>query len=180
MQLIRPSTVSLVQPPIETVFEFPNGFGEEMKLTFKRTLSLTGAFALGAMLTIGQPMGALADAAAKDGAAKDAKPHAGGRREGKGGPLQAAIKELGLTDAQKAQVKEIMAANRPKMKAIRDDATLDRKAKREQQKALLEESITKVRAILTAEQQAKFDTLVAEAKAKRAAQGGRKGQKKAE
>ncbi len=79
------------------------------------------------------------------------------------------MQELNLTDAQKAQLKPIMEAQRDQMKAMREDTTLDRKAKMTKMKAMRADMETQVNAILTPDQQTKLAELKAKAKAERAA-----------
>ncbi|MDR3736763.1 MAG: hypothetical protein P4L10_14665 [Acidobacteriaceae bacterium] len=76
--------------------------------------------------------------------------------------LQMLTKHLSLTDAQQTQVKQIFADSDAKMKAAHDGAGKgDKKDMREQMKASMEDRQAKVRAVLTADQQKKFDEMVA-------------------
>lgn len=84
------------------------------------------------------------------------------------GPMGGVLKDLNLTDAQKAQVKDIMAEQKVKRDALKADTTMSEKDKRKAQRDLREETMTKIRAILTPEQQAKLDAALAEQKANRA------------
>jgi Spy/CpxP family protein refolding chaperone len=118
------------------------------------------ALALGAAFTLSH----VSFAAPKDGQAAKGDA-AKGDKAGRRGPLGGVMKDLGLTDEQKTQIKEIVKDYQPKLKALREDTTLDRKAKREQMKTLREEMMTKIRTILTPEQQAKLDAAIAEKKA---------------
>jgi len=77
------------------------------------------------------------------------------------------LKDLELTDAQKVQVKEIMAAQKVAREALTADITKSEKDKRKAQRDLREETMTKIRAILTPEQQVKYDAAIAEQKANR-------------
>ncbi len=103
-------------------------------------------------------------AAPADGAAKKGKAGKGGQRGG-----MKMMQELNLTDAQKAKLKPIMEAQRDKMKAMREDTTMDRKAKMTKMKAMRDEMEEKVNAILTADQKKKLAEM--KAKAKREAGG---------
>ena len=70
----------------------------------------------------------------------------------------AALSELlGLTDAQKAQLKPILEAEVKAVLAVRDDASIPMDAKRGKMKAIREENRPKIRAILTPEQSTKLD-----------------------
>ena len=82
--------------------------------------------------------------------------------------MEEMTKELNLTADQQAKISEIRKEAAPQMKAIRDDATLDKKAKHEKMKPIVEANNTKIRALLTAEQAAKFDELQAKRKAEHA------------
>ena len=97
----------------------------------------------------------------------------GKRGEGKRGGMKM-MRALNLTDAQKAKLKPIMEAQRDKMKTLREDTTLDRKAKTTRMKAMREEMETKVNAILTPDQREKLAEMKAKMKAERKA-GGRDG-----
>lgn len=82
-------------------------------------------------------------------ATSEAGPHPwarGGR--GPGGPgnhLERLSRELGLTDAQKAQVQPIIEAAAPQAKAIREEAHA-------KMKALMKDTLAKIQPLLTAEQ----------------------------
>lgn len=84
-------------------------------------------------------------------------------REGKeGGPgdrMRQLAQHLELTPAQVEQMRPIMRANMEAMRALREDAALEGKARREKGQALRDENRAAIRAILTPEQQAKFDAL---------------------
>ena len=86
-----------------------------------------------------------------------AGPGAHGQKAGK--RLQKLSSELGLTDAQKAQMKPVLQNSRQQVKAIKDDATLsadDRKAKL---KELRKSTRQQTMAILTPDQQAKLKSI---------------------
>jgi len=67
--------------------------------------------------------------------------------------------ELGLTDVQKGQIKGIMESQRAKMEAMRDDEVTPRMEKRQKMQALRAEIQQSIRAVLTSEQQVKFDAM---------------------
>ncbi|MBS0659926.1 MAG: Spy/CpxP family protein refolding chaperone [Verrucomicrobia bacterium] len=74
--------------------------------------------------------------------------HGPGRGRGPGGPgnhLEHLARELGLTDAQKAQVQPILDAAAPQAKAIREEAHA-------KMKALMKDTLAKIQPLLTAEQ----------------------------
>ena len=71
-------------------------------------------------------------------------------------------KELNLTDAQKAKVKQIADASRKKLKAIHDDTTLTTDQKKAKAQDVLKVTRAAMRAQLTPDQQKKFDALVAQ------------------
>lgn len=64
---------------------------------------------------------------------------------------------LGLTDAQKTQLKQIHRAHRDAMEKLQDDESLTRKQFREQMAALQKSFQEQRRAVLTPEQQKKAD-----------------------
>ncbi len=107
-----------------------------------------------------------AHAAPVAGAAKTAKAEKGHKNHG------AKLGEaLGLTDAQKAQLKPIMEAQRTQMKAIKADTTLAPKDKKAKMKALKDANDTKINAVLTPDQQKKWADMKAQKKAERKAKG---------
>ena len=73
--------------------------------------------------------------------------------------LQQLVQHLELTPAQVEQLRPIMATNMQEMRSLRQDGALQGKALREKAQALREENRLAVRAILTREQQAKFDAM---------------------
>jgi len=66
---------------------------------------------------------------------------------------------LGLTEEQVAKIKPIVAEEGAAMKAIFDDKSLERDARREKLKAVRESFAPKYEAILTPEQKAKFEKM---------------------
>ena len=120
------------------------------------------------MLTLGAMLSAPTWAAPGDGAKGD------GPREGKmrggmrgGGAMGRMAKELGLTEAQKAQLKAISDAQRPQMKALRGDETLSREQKMEKMRSMRAANMKKMAAVLTPAQRAKWTAKIKEGRAKR-------------
>ena len=70
-------------------------------------------------------------------------------------------KRLGLSDDQMSQVKTIFADGKAKMDALRANTSLAPADRRAQAMAMRQEQMTKVRAVLTPEQQTKFDAMQA-------------------
>ena len=71
------------------------------------------------------------------------------------GRMQEMRQRLGLSDAQVDQLNALFEADGPKMKGLREDASLSDAQKREQLKALSDARREKIAAILTPEQRAK-------------------------
>ena len=67
------------------------------------------------------------------------------------------MKDLNLTEAQKAQLKAQREASKAQLDAIKNDATLPDAQKKEKAKAIFAEQKTKTQALLTAEQKAKLE-----------------------
>ena len=65
--------------------------------------------------------------------------------------------DLGLTDEQSAKLKSDRTAMQEKMKAIREDKSLNDEAKKEQVKELMKKQKEDMRSILTEEQLKKLD-----------------------
>ncbi len=111
-----------------------------------------------------------------------ANPIAGGEtkreRGGQRGLRMAQLKEqLGLTDEQVEKLKPILAGNREKMVALRDDAALTKEQRMEKIKELLKSSEDEITPILNAEQLEKYKAAQQkrrEAMAKRRAEQGNK------
>lgn len=81
----------------------------------------------------------------------------GGEREMR---LMMVLKQLNLTDQQKAAVKDIFAKTKDQAKAIQDDTTLDQAAKRAKLAELRKATLTQVQQLLTPEQTAKLQELL--------------------
>lgn len=68
-------------------------------------------------------------------------------------------RELNLTADQQKQVHDIMADTRSKAEALRGNTSLSQQDRHEQMRKLHEDSMDKVRSLLTDEQKTKFDQL---------------------
>lgn len=95
---------------------------------------------------------------------KDGDAHGGPRAEGQkhGGPaehLQKMKEELGLTADQEADIKQVFEESRPQMQELHENSSLSPEQKREQMRQIMEANRAKIRALLTPEQQAKFDQM---------------------
>ncbi|PTY06403.1 hypothetical protein DB347_13335 [Opitutaceae bacterium EW11] len=75
------------------------------------------------------------------------------------GKLQMLSEKLNLTEAQKAQVAAILKEDQATRQAIRQDTTAADDVKKAKRKELLDSERAKIRALLTPEQQAKFDDM---------------------
>lgn len=78
--------------------------------------------------------------------------HGAGPHHMMGNPLEHLSKDLNLTDEQKAKVQPIVDQAKPQIAAIHKEAM-------EKMHALLENAGTQIRALLTPEQQVKFDAM---------------------
>jgi Spy/CpxP family protein refolding chaperone len=65
--------------------------------------------------------------------------------------------ELNLTEDQKASIKSINQAARSEMEAVRSDTSLTKDAREAKLKSIRESAMTRIRAVLTPEQQQKLD-----------------------
>ena len=138
-----------------------------------KSLGRVGALMLGLSLCGGLLNSAHAAPGQAGKAGKAGKDGRGGMR---GGPMKM-MKELNLTDAQKAKIKPIMEAQRDKMKAMREDTSLDRKAKTTKMKAMRDDMDKKINAILTPDQRKKWAAMKAKMKAERGKGGADKGKR---
>lgn len=73
-----------------------------------------------------------------------------------GGKLAKMATKLGLTDAQKAQLKPMMKAQHQQAKAIKADTSLTPEARKSQLKALRQTTRSQMLPLLTPDQQAKL------------------------
>jgi protein CpxP len=109
----------------------------------------------------------------QDGSAPPPMQGGGGGR-GRGGPgrmqerqLEMMTKQLNLTPDQVTQVKAIDADTDSKMKALRDDTSTAPADKRPKMMAIRQESMVKIRGILTDEQKTKMDAMMAKMRERR-------------
>lgn len=86
-----------------------------------------------------------------------AGPHAHGPKAGK--RLQKLSSELGLTNAQKAQMKPVLQAARQQAKAIKDNATLSADDRKSRLKELRKSTRQQTLAVLTPDQRAKLKSI---------------------
>jgi Spy/CpxP family protein refolding chaperone len=149
-------------------------------------MSTVRTLALGALMLVG-----VAGVSAAQSTATPRRPDAGSFRRGGPGGREGFGRDLNLTDAQKAQIKAIRQKYQPQSEALRAQAkpymeaakaarqngdTVALRSNMEKAHQLMQNASfraqeqAEIRAILTPEQQAKFD-----AHAKDRAQGGRRG-----
>lgn len=81
---------------------------------------------------------------------------------GIGAKLKWLADQLGLTEAQRTQIKEISKDARQQAKAIRQDTTLARQQQKEKILQLKQDTITKIKAVLTPEQLQKLNDILAQ------------------
>ena len=74
-------------------------------------------------------------------------------------PLKMLTEKLGLTEAQQTQLKPILEARKKEMGAVREDKSLDKDARWAKVAEIFKAYQPKIRAILTPEQQKKFDEM---------------------
>ena len=77
-------------------------------------------------------------------------------------PLERLSKALDLTEDQKAKIKPIIEERRQKMQALRDDTSLSKEQRMEQVKEIFKSSNEQIKALLTPDQQQKFEQLMQE------------------
>jgi len=73
--------------------------------------------------------------------------------------LERLTEALSLTPDQQAKIKAIFLASRPQAKAAKENNTISERDRRLQLRAIREADGTQIRAILTPEQQAKWDAM---------------------
>lgn len=74
-------------------------------------------------------------------------------------PMKMLTEKLSLTEAQQAQLKPILAEQKKEMDAVRADTSLEKDAKWAKAAEILKAYQPKIRAILTPDQQKKFDEM---------------------
>jgi periplasmic protein CpxP/Spy len=121
-----------------------------------------GATALGALPALAQ------DPAAPPPTQDQAGPRRGGMR---GDQAEFLTKKLNLTPDQVTQVKAIDADTQKQMKALREDTSAAGQDKRAKMMDIRKASQDKIRGLLTADQQTKFDALQAEMRERRGSRG---------
>jgi Spy/CpxP family protein refolding chaperone len=122
-----------------------------MKSMLKLPL-LAVALALAAPFTFAQEK----DAPPPPPAGEHGGQHKGGPRMD---PLKMLTEKLGLTEAQQAQIKPILDERKKEMDAVRADTSLERDAKMAKAAEIFKTYQPKIRALLTPEQQKKFDDM---------------------
>lgn len=103
-----------------------------------------------------------------------------GKRPGKAGQLERAVKRLGLTDLQRDQLEAIMKAHHEKAKKVEQevrDGALDRQDARPAIESLREEFMNEVKGILTPDQFDKFQKAHDDGRPGRGLRGGLRGRR---
>ena len=114
-------------------------------------------------------------ALAQDAAQQD-QPAAGAKEQRRGGAfLEELTQKLSLTPDQVTQVKAINGATAKQMRALQEDASLAEPDRRAKAKSIRQDQQSKIRALLTPDQQTKYDALLAEQRAKYGQRGNRGG-----
>jgi Spy/CpxP family protein refolding chaperone len=86
--------------------------------------------------------------------------------------VQMMQRRLDLNDSQTAQVRQIFTESRSQMEAIRGNASLSQEDRRAQMMTLHQGEQARIRAVLTPDQQAKFDAMQARMRERRSGEGG--------
>jgi protein CpxP len=140
-----------------------------MKTTmFRRSVLRVAVLAIGTIALSALP--ALAQDTPAPQQQGQAGPQHGGR--GMGHQVEFLTKKLNLTPDQVTQVKAIDADSWNQMKALREDTSTAGQDKRAKMMDIHKASQAKIRALLTADQQTKFDALQAEMREHRGNHGG--------
>jgi hypothetical protein len=82
-----------------------------------------------------------------------------GQQKAPAAPGMRMADELGLNADQKAKWETVMKSEREKMKAVQEDKSLTKDQRREQMKSIREDMNKQLKAILTPEQQAKWEKM---------------------
>lgn len=92
-------------------------------------------------------------------AAEPQSPPAAGAKGQKMDRMKMMKEELGLTDAQIEKLRPIIREEGQAMAAVRNDSSLDEQAQRAKMRDIRQAHAAKIRAVLTPDQQAKFDSM---------------------
>jgi Spy/CpxP family protein refolding chaperone len=140
-----------------------------MKMTMLRSSVLRVA-----VLAIGATALSALPAMAQDPAATPPPQGQGGQRHGgmRGDQVGFLTKKLNLTPDQATQVKAIDADSWNQMKALREDTATAGQDKRAKMMDIRKASNDKIRALLTPDQQTKFDAMQAQMRERRGNRGG--------
>ena len=95
-------------------------------------------------------------ASAQQDSTQRQRPPMGDRMRG-GGYNEEMLKDLNLSEAQKADIKKSFDEQKTKMDALRGNTSLSDADKRTQMKAIRDEQQTKIKSILTPEQNTKWE-----------------------
>ena len=90
--------------------------------------------------------------------------HGGSPQERQAKQLEEMTKHLNLTADQQTQVKQIFADRDAKMMALHSDTSVAQPDKREKMMGIMKDSSASIRAILTPDQQTKYDEMMAKRK----------------
>jgi len=85
-------------------------------------------------------------------------PKAGGK-QAKGDRMKDMTEQLGLSEAQVAKIQPIVAEEGKALRALQQDSALAQEDKRGKMREIRQAHAAKIRAVLTPEQQAKFDSM---------------------
>jgi protein CpxP len=132
-------------------------------LKFKLILLLAGAFVLAApALRADEPAAPPSPPADQPVAPPSAdQPERGHGRRGPGAMMERAAKELGLNADQETKWKDIGEQEKTALQAVRNDSSLSKDDKRAKAMETMKTFADQRRAILTEDQQKKFDEMLA-------------------
>jgi Spy/CpxP family protein refolding chaperone len=78
------------------------------------------------------------------------------------GPLNAVVRDLALTDEQRPKIMPLVESAHLQIANINDDQSTQGRERREKVQTVIQDTVAKMKPLLTAEQQTKLDTAVAE------------------
>jgi Spy/CpxP family protein refolding chaperone len=139
-----------------------------------KKITLRNAILQVAFLTIGTTALVVLPVMAQEPPATAPQDQAGPQHGGRGGPgrqVEFLTKKLNLTPDQVTQVKAIDADAQSQSKAVREDTSVAGPDKRAKMMDIRKASNDKIRALLTPDQQTKFDTLQTEMRGRRGNRG---------
>jgi hypothetical protein len=143
-----------------------------VEIMVSKKLAVVLGVAMSAGMLVAQTSGTQATGSATDAQASSAQAGGGKARHREMNPDKAAErlgKKLNLSADQVAQIKPILADQKQQMGALRADTSLTKEDRHAKAKGIMQDSGTKLEAVMNDQQKQQFEQMLSERKAKRQA-----------